>query len=357
MRWFKSKAVCSEKVNRSFQSRKRTVGRFIWAAYLALLFLVLSGTHTESWAGEWKEEKWGWRYYQDHGSYVKTGWLEYEGDWYYFNDFGYMTTGWVFYHKNHYYLNEDGRMAIGWKEINGNYYYFWEDGAMAFDTITPDGYALGPDGIRAETKWLSRELKSTELFGSWLFAPIRVMKEENQYRVYGVLCDNGYDTEEKISALTIGDRVFLPWTGEHGEVISSIEVVDRTMVTVQDIYGSQFYLSHAGMSVIWGDTSRYKQTRVRTFSQGQRSSLYLVRLPQTEFVVDFYANVGFGGGADCPQTLGELLRRCESRNQQRSVGGNSNPTNRYDFISIEINGIRIEALADWEANYDSGIVE
>ena len=45
-------------------------------------------------------------------------------------------------------MNE-GAMAIGWIKIVNDWYYFGIDGAMLINTMTPDGYLVGPDG-----KWL-----------------------------------------------------------------------------------------------------------------------------------------------------------------------------------------------------------
>ncbi|MHC1721036.1 MAG: MBL fold metallo-hydrolase [Clostridiaceae bacterium] len=55
-----------------------------------------------------------------------TGWLKKDGSWYYYQD--------------------DGTLATGWIIWQGKYYYLHSSGAMAVNTITPDGYKVGPDG-------------------------------------------------------------------------------------------------------------------------------------------------------------------------------------------------------------------
>ena len=59
----------------------------------------------------------------------------------------------------HYYLNpvDDGSfgaMRTGWQVIDGRDYYFNMSsqgvyGALLVDTVTPDGYQVGPDGARS----------------------------------------------------------------------------------------------------------------------------------------------------------------------------------------------------------------
>lgn len=49
-----------------------------------------------------------------------------------------------------YYFNTDGYAVTGWNEIEGKWYYMYEDGSMAAGTATPDGFAVGSDGVWTE---------------------------------------------------------------------------------------------------------------------------------------------------------------------------------------------------------------
>lgn len=72
-------------------------------------------------------------------------------DYYYFDYYGAVVTGWfIDINHNKYYLNanenELGRMARGWTKIGDDYYYFSDRGILQFDTITPDGFYVDPEG-------------------------------------------------------------------------------------------------------------------------------------------------------------------------------------------------------------------
>lgn len=110
--------------------------------------------------GTWKQDETGWWLSGTDGTYPRSCWaLVREKDaeeWYYFNEKGYMITGWLEYKNQMYYLNPVsdgtmGRMLMGWQQINGIWYYFNKTageslGAVYRDTVTPDGYRVGPDG-------------------------------------------------------------------------------------------------------------------------------------------------------------------------------------------------------------------
>lgn len=82
-------------------------------------------------AGEWKQDKIGWWYQNDNGSYVK---------------------------------NE-------WKEINGKWYYFGEGGYMLSNTTTPDGYFVNESGewIKPNDTSVASDIKYTiNVVGKWV---------------------------------------------------------------------------------------------------------------------------------------------------------------------------------------------
>lgn len=87
------------------------------------MFTMLSGAIT-SFAGEWKTDEKGYWYIKDDGSYALSEWITDKGKWYYIAGDGYMVSdAWI-----------------------GDY-YVGSDGSMLTDTITPDGYYVGADGV------------------------------------------------------------------------------------------------------------------------------------------------------------------------------------------------------------------
>lgn len=135
------------------------------------------GIWYDDWDDDWDEEDWwydtggpgvdagqGWRYspggwwFQLYGGgWFLDGWQLIRDRWYRFDQNGYMVTGWFQDGDgNWYYLNpvDDGTLGMmrtGWQVIDGKNYYFnpQSDGTMGrmyADTVTPDGYKVGPDG-------------------------------------------------------------------------------------------------------------------------------------------------------------------------------------------------------------------
>lgn len=110
--------------------------------------------------GFWKRNEKGWWFEAKDGSYPKSSWklISWNGkqQWYHFDENGYMQTGWIKDNGIWYYLHNQadgsqGHMYTGWHLIDGKWYYFSEgmkqpQGAMFANTITPDGYEVGPDG-------------------------------------------------------------------------------------------------------------------------------------------------------------------------------------------------------------------
>lgn len=76
--------------------------------------------------GEWKYTDEKWWYEHSDGTYTRANWEEIDGKWYFFDEEGYMKTGWI--------------------EWNGEKYYCGTSGAMLKSTTTPDGYILDSYG-------------------------------------------------------------------------------------------------------------------------------------------------------------------------------------------------------------------
>ncbi|MFT4107183.1 MAG: transglutaminase domain-containing protein [Lacrimispora sp.] len=109
-------------------------------------------------AGQWEESEGQWKYLQESGAYIQTGWLEENGKWYYFNDQGIMQTGWVRDNEKSYFMNpvsngSRGSMFTGWQWLNGFCFYFSQvgeeepQGAVLRACVTPDGYLLDSGGV------------------------------------------------------------------------------------------------------------------------------------------------------------------------------------------------------------------
>lgn len=69
--------------------------------------LILVYTVFPAYGGQWQRNGEFWRYLQEDGTYVSSGWM---------------------------------------KDTDGKWYYFDENGYMAVNEITPDGYVVGKDG-------------------------------------------------------------------------------------------------------------------------------------------------------------------------------------------------------------------
>lgn len=91
-------------------------------------------------AGEWKRDHHGWKFFENGGKYFKSSWKNINGEWYYFGQDGYMKEScWI-----------------------GDY-YVGSDGAMYVSSITPDGYVVDDTG-----KWVRFDFK--QFAGEYLFS-------------------------------------------------------------------------------------------------------------------------------------------------------------------------------------------
>lgn len=108
--------------------------------------------------GTWVQDQTGWWFKRINGTYPASAWIMTGGNWFQFNDKGYMVTGWFTdVDGKKFYLNpttgsSQGVMMTGWQLIEEKWYYFnttsdGTKGALLVNGTTPDGFAVGADGV------------------------------------------------------------------------------------------------------------------------------------------------------------------------------------------------------------------
>lgn len=75
----------------------------------------------------WCLDSYGWWYQYANGTWPRACWQCIDGSWYCFDNNGYRRYGWIYW--------------------NEKWYYCGEDGALMANTMTPDGYYVGSDGV------------------------------------------------------------------------------------------------------------------------------------------------------------------------------------------------------------------
>ena len=132
------------------------------ALAIGMSVLMLASTFTPvsvQAAGGWKQNKTGWWWEEDNGSYPTNSWKNIGGTWYYFDGNGYMVTGWLKLSSGWYYLTESGAMATGWVQVGNIWYYMNESGVMQADTWIGDNYVDGsgawiPGKVKTQAGWV-----------------------------------------------------------------------------------------------------------------------------------------------------------------------------------------------------------
>ena len=132
------------------------------ALAIGMSVLMLASTFTPvsvQAAGGWKQNKTGWWWEEDNGSYPTKSWKNIGGTWYYFDGNGYMVTGWLKLSSGWYYLTESGAMATGWVQVGSTWYYMNESGVMQADTWIGDNYVGGsgawiPGKVKTQAGWV-----------------------------------------------------------------------------------------------------------------------------------------------------------------------------------------------------------
>ena len=132
------------------------------ALAIGMSVLMLASTFTPvsvQAAGGWKQNKTGWWWEEDNGSYPTKSWKNIGGTWYYFDGNGYMVTGWLKLPSGWYYLTGSGAMATGWVQVGNIWYYMNESGVMQVDTWIGNNYVDGsgawiPGKAKTQTGWV-----------------------------------------------------------------------------------------------------------------------------------------------------------------------------------------------------------
>ncbi len=75
----------------------------------------------------WCMDSYGWWYQYANNTWPRACWQCIDGSWYCFDDSGYRRYGWIYW--------------------NNKWYYCGSDGALMANTMTPDGYYVGSDGV------------------------------------------------------------------------------------------------------------------------------------------------------------------------------------------------------------------
>ena len=118
-------------------------------------------------AASWKQNKTGWWWQEDNGSYPMSQWKVINGKWYAFDERGYMRSGWFLSKGKWYYLGaaNDGSMKTGWQLINGSWYYFNNAGWMLSNQWIGNYYVGGSGAMLTDT-WIGDYY--VDGFGKWV---------------------------------------------------------------------------------------------------------------------------------------------------------------------------------------------
>lgn len=133
-----------------------------------------------------------------------------------------------------YYYDGQGNML---KDTWVGNYYVGADGAMLTDTLTPEGYWLGGNGLASEDK---------RTYGGCIFSVTGYQKNGDGFLITGDICSAGYASEEYLRSLKVGDVIWRPAADAYEAAYEAACVFDtQSMVTdirdnpygYYDIYG------------------------------------------------------------------------------------------------------------------------
>lgn len=119
--------------------------------FLTIIFMMLNSPVPVQ--ADWIQDKFGWWYQEEDGSYPVSSWKEMNGVWYYFKDTGYRADGPLEIDQVQYYFYGSGAMASDeWVEYRDNLYYFNKDGSMAKSSWINDLHYVDKQGVMVKDK-------------------------------------------------------------------------------------------------------------------------------------------------------------------------------------------------------------
>ena len=147
----------------NFKKLKKGIALCLSSAMIASVVLPTSVE-----AASWKQNKTGWWWQEDNGSYPVSQWKVINGKWYAFDERGYMRSGWFLSNGKWYYLGaaNDGSMKTGWQLVNGSWYYMNPgNGDMAANQWIGN-YYVGGSGAMLTNQWIGNYY--VDASGKWV---------------------------------------------------------------------------------------------------------------------------------------------------------------------------------------------
>lgn len=168
---------------------------------ISAFVLLFSSIPFTSFAGEWKQDNFGWKYQEDNGSYVNKTWKEINNEWYYFNEGGYMLS----------------------------------------DTTTPDGYTVNKTGEWVENNNNNSTAKyEFDTIGSWV-SEGKIPEGEYIY----------YSKEKMNNPIIYGSSSFESSTFNYIKIYKSDKINPGTYIPVKD--APQLDISGEGVFLVGKD--------------------------------------------------------------------------------------------------------
>ena len=86
----------------------RAVRKLLLSVLTAVMIVLIRPVPVQA---DWIQDKFGWWFQEDDGSFPASAWKEINGVWYYFKDTGYMAVGPMVIDDVQYYFHSSGAMA------------------------------------------------------------------------------------------------------------------------------------------------------------------------------------------------------------------------------------------------------
>ena len=128
----------------------RAVRKLLLSVLTAVMIVLIRPVPVQA---DWIQDKFGWWFQEDDGSFPAPAWKEINGVWYYFKDTGYMAVGPMVIDDVQYYFHSSGAMASDeWIEFREDWYYFNKDGSLARNSWIGDLYYVDKLGAMVRDK-------------------------------------------------------------------------------------------------------------------------------------------------------------------------------------------------------------